>query len=343
MTDRDEDQLADLLDRWESDKDLSAHALSRDVPHLADELSRRIRALEATAWLDAPVDLVPLETMSCEPCRSDSRVLAGRYRLDERIAEGGFAEVWKGFDLELHRVVAVKMPKRARLGSVDGFLAEARKTAKLKHPGIVPIFDTGGCSVPVGQQTGTCFLVSEFVDGGSLAQRIGEPIAADEVARLVAEIAEALHHAHAQGFIHRDIKPGNILIDEQGRARLTDFGIAVAAGEEGPALGTLRYMSPEQAAGRPIDIRSDLYSLGVVIDEMLTGKRPNAMADVPASLRRICRGLLQRDPKDRYADAATLAADLRRLSVRNPMLRWMRIVAAILIAVGVGLAVWSIR
>jgi eukaryotic-like serine/threonine-protein kinase len=338
MIERDEDRLAELLVRWDEDKSLSPGELCRDVPHLAEELSRRVRALEATAWLDAPLDLVPLPSTPCEPCGTESmesRILGGRYRLDEPIAEGGFAKVWKGFDLELHRVVAVKVPKRSRPDMLDGFLAEARKTARLKHPGIVPIFDTGGCSTPVGQQPGTCFLVSEYVEGGSLAERVGQPMAAADVVRIGAEIAEALQHAHEQGFIHRDIKPNNILIDRHGRARLTDFGIAVADGEEGTLVrGTLRYMSPEQAAGLPVDVRSDLYSLGVVIQLMLTGSLPfpspdasmDAIASRPdaaeenearADLVRICRKLMQRAPNDRYANAADLASDLRRIHVRS--------------------------
>ncbi len=308
MSDGDEDLLADLLLGWEEaqerGRDVAAAELCRDCPHLACELANRIAALKETAWLDRPLETPPLQAEPVPPVLPPARLLAGRYRLDELIGEGGFAWVWKGYDQELQRVVAIKVPGPGRLGSVESFLAEARRVAQLKHPGIVPIFD-------VGRQGDLCFLVLEYVEGGSLADRVRRrPLPPSEAARLVAEVAEALHHAHQLGFVHRDVKPGNILLDRHGRARLADFGIAVAAQDAGPsALGTPAYVSPEQGEGKPVDGRSDLYSLGVVLNELLNGSAHPGR--VPAALKRIGRKLLARDPAARGRTAGELAAALR--------------------------------
>jgi tetratricopeptide (TPR) repeat protein len=136
---RDEDLLADLLVRWEElhqqGREVSAEELCRDCPHLADELARRIEALKVTSWLDQPIEAISIQTEPSQPSPCEPRTLAGRYRLDDLIAEGGFAQVWRGFDQELQRVVAIKVPKPSRLGSVEAFIAEARKVARLKHPG----------------------------------------------------------------------------------------------------------------------------------------------------------------------------------------------------------------
>jgi serine/threonine protein kinase len=227
----DDERLADMLLRWEelqvTGQEPSAEELCRDCPHLSPLLAERIHALKVTAWMDRhdddggpnPDPLVP----------DTPRTLAGRYRLDEKIAEGGFAEVWKGHDLELLRAVAVKLPKPGRLASAERFMAEARRVAGLKHPGVVPVFD-------VGRDGDSCFIVSEFVEGGSLADRIAtNRPTVQESARLVAEVAETLAYAHRQGFVHRDIKPANVLLDHHERALLADFGIAYSPGDQGVA------------------------------------------------------------------------------------------------------------
>jgi tetratricopeptide (TPR) repeat protein len=363
----DEDRLAELLLRWEElheqGRDVSAEDLCQDCPHLAPELARRIHALKVTSWLLKPDDgggEAPHEPVG--PDGSPAQTLAGRYQLVRRIAEGGFAEVWQAFDSELQRAVAVKLPKRGRLVSAQHFLAEARRVARLRHPGVVPVFD-------VGRDGDTCFIVSEIVEGGSLADRIaqGRPTP-QEAARLVAEVAETLAYAHRQGVIHRDIKPSNILIDHHGRALLTDFGIALAPKDADSGIvsfGTLDYMSPEQIDGRRVDHRSDLYSLGVVLYELLTGKLPYSSTEpkvlrreivagtavavmdssVPPELNRICRRLLERAPASRYSSAEQLAADLRRFLAFTDRAssRWKRIGAGmgVLLLLGVGLAVWS--
>jgi tetratricopeptide (TPR) repeat protein/tRNA A-37 threonylcarbamoyl transferase component Bud32 len=363
----DDELLAELLLRWEElhekGQEPSAVELCRDCPHLAPILADRIHALKVTAWMERQDDDPGTQP---DPSTPDApRTLAGRYRLDEKIAEGGFAQVWKGFDLELRRAVAVKMPKASRLVSgerVERFMAEARRVAGLKHPGVVPVFD-------VGRDGETCFIVSEFVEGGSLAERISKnrPMT-QEVVRLVAEIAETLAYAHRQGFIHRDIKPANILIDRHGRALLADFGIARSPedGAESGAVsfGTLAYMSPEQVQGQGVDHRADIYSLGVVLYELLTGQLPHQEADpvrlrreivsgppspfpneavVPKKLERICLACLARNPGDRYQDAGQLAASLRR-SAGSPSAS-RRLIAGLagllLIATVVGLVVFK--
>ncbi len=355
MTDTDEEILADLLMRWEelreSGQETPAHELCRECPQLEDELARRIQALKATSWMDQPIGMGEEVSNQSSPI-AEPRTLAGRYRLDVLIAEGGFAQVWRGFDLELQRAVAVKLPKPSRLQSADAFMAEARRVARLKHPGIVPVHD-------VGREKGTCFIVSEFVEGGSLADHLVNcPPSQPQAVRWIIEIADALEYAHLHGVIHRDIKPANILIDHHNRALLADFGIAQSAnkaGQQALSLGTLRYMSPEQLEGKSVDPRADIFSLGVVLHESLTGKLPYsttepnvlrreivagipslAAPNIPAELRRICQKSLQHDPQRRFTSAAHLAAELRRSlgGSRRSWWPWMLLLIIAVAAIG---------
>ena len=363
-TDPNEERLAELLLRWEEileeGRDVPAEELCRDCPELVEELSRRIHALKALEWVKKPVDGDDDEP-SGEIPDPPPDPLAGRYRLDHFIAEGGFGQVWQGFDLELERKVAVKLPKPGRLSKdqAEKFVAEARRVARLKHPGIVPVFD-------VSRDGKLCVIVSDFVEGGSLADRIkAGQLPPEEIARLIAEVAETLDYAHREGFIHRDIKPSNILIDHHGRALLTDFGIAASIEEleadRQRSLGTLPYMAPEQIDAEIVDHRTDIYALGVVLYESLTGRLPfeavnpselrrkitagalpEMSTTVPAELRRICLKCLARSPEDRYSLASELAADLRRYLGKPAKRPWKWAVGAfVALAIVAGVA-WAV-
>ena len=269
----------------------------------------------------------------------DEPLILDRYRLLERLATGGSAEVWRAHDEQLDRPVAVKrlhphlLPdeaSRARLG------AEARAAARLSHPVIVGVYDV--------DMTGEWpALVMELVDGESLRARIAAgPLPPREAASVAADLAEALYHAHQQGVIHRDVKPGNVLIGRDGRTRLVDFGIArslAAAAAEltltGTVVGTLQSMAPEQLAAGPITPRTDLYGLGVVLHEMLTGAAPYptaspiALADaqragpppldgMDPALAAVVAGCLAHDPTDRPLHAGAVAAALRAWLAGKP-------------------------
>src|SRR5215211_318019 len=262
-----------------------------------------------------------------------------RYELRGQIGSGGIGHVYLAHDKVLDRDVALKMLK-ARYAEneefVERFRREAKSAASLSHPHIVPVFDGGETA------DGTYYIAMEYLSGGTLRDRIASrrtlpPRAVVEVAL---EIAEALQAAHARGVIHRDIKPRNILITDSGHVKVADFGIARAAeattsSDLGGILGSAKYMSPEQAAGERVGPASDLYSLGVVLYEMLTGRVPfeiETPADIPVEhaggppphLREInprvpgdmdalVMKLLASDPEDRYASATQLINELRRV------------------------------
>jgi serine/threonine-protein kinase len=263
-----------------------------------------------------------------------------RYRLTERLASGGSAEVWRARDEQLQRNVAVKLlhphllpDKRSR----GRLVAEARAAASLSHPGIVGIYD-----VDVSGEAPA--LVMELVDGEPLAARLERDgaLPPPEAARIVAEVSEALFHAHKRGVVHRDVKPGNILLERDGRARLVDFGIAHSLAETaerltltGTVIGTLRYMGPEQLTGEPITPRTDLYGLGTVLHEALTGRAPfpsstpvglveaqragpPPMDDVDPALASLTRACLAFDPAARPLHAGALADALRAWLAGDP-------------------------
>lgn len=289
-------------------------------------------------------------------------VFNDRYQLHSKLARGGMADVYLARDLLLDRPVAVKVlfPEHARDEAfVERFRREAQAAANLNHPNIVAVYDWG-------QQYGTYFIVMEYVDGRPLSEiiRTEGPLHPNRAAEITADVAAALGFAHRNGVVHRDVKPGNILITSSGQVKVADFGIAQASTgdaavnltQAGSVMGTATYFSPEQAQGHAVDPRSDLYSLGVVLYEMLTsrppfsGDTPVAVAykhvqeapmppsrinsNVPAALESIDMKLLAKDPFQRYASAEDLRSDLRRFLEGQPVLASGLAGAAVGAAVG---------
>jgi len=262
----------------------------------------------------------------------------GKYDLLGELGRGGMGVVYKARERDLDRVVAVKMILSSQFAGseqVQRFYAEARACAKLPHLHIVQVFE-------VGELHGQPYFAMEYIEGRGLDSRIHErPLDPDEAVQLLIPIARAVGHLHAHGIVHRDLKPGNVLIDRAGRPVLTDFGLAkILADTEsqltntGAILGTPSYMAPEQAAAKPVTPATDVYSLGAILYECLTGRPPFRAAtpldtivqvleseptlirhlrkDVPRSLDLICLKCLEKHPLGRYADALALADDLQR-------------------------------
>ena len=268
---------------------------------------------------------------------NDGTLIGGRYRLETKVGSGGMSTVHRALDEKLNRPVAVKLMHRTSAADADQlerFRREARAVANLSHPHLVGVIDAG-------EDDGRPFIVFEYVAGETLKARIvrnGRLELAEAVAYAI-EIARGLSVAHQNGIVHRDVKPQNVLIDEDGRAKLTDFGIARSLDEDGltadgRVLGTTDYVSPEQALGQPTGPQSDIYALGVVLFEMLTGQVPfkaespvgvamchvrdpmpdlrSLRPDASATLAAIVDRCTAKEPADRYPDCTSLVADLEQ-------------------------------
>jgi beta-lactam-binding protein with PASTA domain/tRNA A-37 threonylcarbamoyl transferase component Bud32 len=272
-------------------------------------------------------------------------MLGGRYRVENELGRGGMAKVYRGQDTVLGRTVAIKIlaPQYAEdQGFVQRFRREAQAAARISNQTIVSVFDTGS-------DDGVHFIVMEYVEGRTLADYLtgGGRIMPDRAIDIGIDVARALEAAHAQGVIHRDIKPGNIMLDGQGDVKVTDFGIArVTATAETVAqtaavLGTASYLSPEQAQGQPVDVRSDIYSLGCVLFEMVTGRPPfpgdspvtvaskhvleqptppsQINQDVSPDLDAVILRALAKNPANRYQSATEMREDLERVKRGQPV------------------------
>jgi serine/threonine protein kinase/tetratricopeptide (TPR) repeat protein len=293
-------------------------------------------------------------TQTHVPLKKDTAV--GHYRIVEKIGAGGMGEVYLADDTELERKVALKFLPFHLCGDADAcerFKREARAAAALKHSNIVTVYD-------VGEHKGRPFFAMEYCEGQLLSDVIAQhDISLEQSVDLILHVANGLRHAHESGIIHRDIKPSNVILDSQGLPKLADFGLAQLKGSKkltvtGSTMGTLEYMSPEQVEGKVLDARSDLFSLGVILYEMICARRPftgeyrqaishsilheepeplrRFKSGVPDELQRIVSKLLQKDPQLRYQSAAGLISDLNQLKAtglkqaRRPGTRprWLR-------------------
>lgn len=266
--------------------------------------------------------------------------LSDRYRIDEKLATGGMGAVYAATDERLNRTVAVKLLKEELAHDprfVERFRREARAAAALSHPNVAGVFDHG-------EDEGRHFIVMELAPGHDLARVLREEGAftPDRTMRIATQIADALAHAHSAGLVHRDVKPHNVIVDDNDRVKVTDFGIARAAGEStltatGSVLGSAHYISPEQASGTHIGPASDIYSLGIVVYEMLTGALPftgesalgvamrhvnddvpapsSLNPDVPAALDAVVARATAKEPRDRFRDATEMSTALTQALV----------------------------
>jgi serine/threonine protein kinase/formylglycine-generating enzyme required for sulfatase activity len=269
-----------------------------------------------------------------EPAEHPQRI--GRYRIEKVLGKGGFGLVYLAHDQQLDRLVAIKVPHAKLITQpedAEAYLAEARTVANLDHPHIVPVFDVGST------EECPCFVVSKYIEGTDLSKKLKESrLKYRDAAELVATAAEALHYAHMQGLVHRDVKPGNILIGKDGQPYVVDFGLALREENVGKGpkyAGTPAYMSPEQARGEGhrVDGRSDIFSLGVVFYELLVGRQPfrgDTQAElleqvtsyeprpprqyddrIPKEVERICHKAIAKRASERYSTAKDFAEDLR--------------------------------
>jgi len=345
----------DIVDRVR-DQIESLHAMTRIMTDLSEPtaetrvpLGETFVSTTANAASFSELDLLAAQGLGLIPDaeekstnKENPRLIVGRYYLEQYLAQGGHGQVWRAYDLELARRVAIKITRPERMRALPPhqryveqyrLIEEARKIARFNAPGIMAIYD-------VGIQDDLAFIVCELIEGEDLSKRLRtvKPTFAETV-RLCVEVAEILHLAHQEGFVHRDIKPGNILLDKGGRIVISDFGIAATLDEldreSGQIIGTPSYMAPEQALGKTEEIgpATDIYALGVILYEMLTGHLPFELTEtkaiitaiieedpptpssidplIPAPLERVCLKAMSKLPSNRQKDALEFANGLR--------------------------------
>ena len=312
------------------------------------DLRREVETLlsaddQAQSFIESPAYQLAPELLTDDQPRSLVGETIGPHRIIKQLGSGGMGQVYLAEDFRLGRRIALKLLSRSLTGdslSRKRFLREARVASALDHPNICTIYE-------VGEARGWCFIAMQYVEGQTLREVIrGRPLSLDSMLSLSLQVADALAAAHSQGIIHRDIKSGNIIITERGQAKVLDFGLAKPFEREagravdeltrtGAVHGTPAYMSPEQARGERADYCSDIFSLGVVMYEMATGRLPfkgespaemmNAVInqphtpvvelkkEVPATLSAVIDRALAKEPADRYQSVAELIADLRKV------------------------------
>jgi tetratricopeptide (TPR) repeat protein/TolB-like protein len=341
------DTVSNWLNAWLAADATERERLRAQLAHERPDLVREVEALagasqELSGFLETPALVLAAAELAQEDDRLADGSMLGPYRVEAFIARGGMGDVYRATDTRLRRPVAIKVLAQTKTGDphrVARFMHEARTTASLDHPHIVKVYD-------VGHVEGRTYLVAEFLEGETLRARIARgPMSADDVRRIAVEIAKGLQAAHAAGVVHRDLKPDNIFLTSAGPTKILDFGIAKLAQDEsvgdgfstltGVVLGTAGYLSPEQIRGNAVDGRADLFALGALIFEMLTGTRafarehtvetlhailheapPDTLLDrpgVPPALAAIVMRLVDKAPDARFQSSAELLDALERV------------------------------